>query len=52
VPRTFGQKALFDQIFPDYLVVFLDLKQDIAIDRLSNRRIDPENGASFSKDFE
>lgn len=52
IPRTFAQKALFDTIFPEYLVVFLDLKQDIAIDRLSNRRIDPINGMSFSKDFE
>lgn len=52
IPRTFAQKALFDAIFPDYIVVFLDLPESVAIERLSGRRIDPLNGMSFPADFE
>ena len=51
IPRSSSQKALFDAVFPDYFVVFLDLKREQAIDRLSGRKIDPSTGESFPADF-
>ncbi len=51
IPRSSSQKALFDAVFPEYFVVFLDLKRDQAIERLAGRKIDPSNGESFPADF-
>lgn len=51
IPRTLEQLELFEKIFTDYYVIFLDLKEDIALERVSNRRIDPTNGMSFPADF-
>lgn len=51
VPRSKEQKDLFDQVFPEYMVLFLDLTRDVAIERLSNRRIDPATGESFPAGF-
>lgn len=42
---------MFEKIFPEYIVIFLDLDKKEAISRLANRRIDPSNGMSFPKDF-
>ncbi|MDD2891497.1 MAG: nucleoside monophosphate kinase [Candidatus Gracilibacteria bacterium] len=52
IPRSSSQKALFDAVFPDYFVVFLDLKREQAIERLAGRKIDPTTGESFQADFE
>ena len=52
IPRTFWQKALFDRVFPEYIVIYLDLNKETAIHRLSGRRVDPVTGASFPRDFE
>lgn len=52
IPRSSSQKALFDAVFPDYFVVFLDLKREQAIDRLAGRKIDPTTGESFPAHFE
>ena len=52
IPRTFAQKSLFDAIFPEYIVVFLDLPESRAVERLSGRRIDPVNGMSFPSSFD
>ena len=51
MPRTKEQKDLFDRVFPEYMVIFLDLPRDKAIERLANRRIDPATGESFSSSF-
>lgn len=51
IPRNADQKALFDRVFPDYFVIFLDLDRDEAIRRLAGRRIDPTTGESFPSDF-
>ncbi len=51
IPRSSSQKALFDAVFPEYFVVFLDLKREQAIERLAGRKIDPSNGESFPADF-
>lgn len=52
IPRSSSQKALFDAVFPEYFVVFLDLKREQAIERLAGRKIDPSNGESFPADFQ
>lgn len=51
IPRTQDQKALFDRVFQDYFIIFLDLSKDEALKRLAGRKIDPENGESFPADF-
>ncbi len=51
IPRNAAQKALFDQVFPEYFVIFLDLGREEAIGRLAGRRIDPTTGESFPSDF-
>lgn len=51
VPRSKEQKDLFDQVFPEYIVIFLDLTRNVAIERLANRRIDPVTGESFPANF-
>lgn len=51
IPRSVSQKALFDAVFPNYFVVFLDLKREQAIERLAGRKIDPTTGESFQADF-
>jgi adenylate kinase len=51
IPRSMGQKALFDAVFPAYFVVFLDLSREQAIERLAGRKIDPSTGESFQSDF-
>ena len=51
IPRSKEQKDLFDAVFPEYIVIFLDLSREIAIERLANRRIDPTTGESFPADF-
>lgn len=51
IPRNADQKALFDGVFPDYFVIFLDLDREEAIRRLAGRRIDPSTGESFPSDF-
>lgn len=51
IPRSLEQLELFEKVFPEYYVLFLDLEKQIAIDRLANRRIDPSNGMAFPADF-
>ncbi|MDD2487500.1 MAG: nucleoside monophosphate kinase [Candidatus Gracilibacteria bacterium] len=51
IPRTIEQKDMFDSVIKDYIVIFLDLKKDEAIRRLSLRRIDPITGESFGPEF-
>lgn len=51
IPRNADQKSLFDGVFPEYFVIFLDLDRDEAIRRLAGRRIDPTTGESFPGDF-
>jgi adenylate kinase len=51
IPRNANQKALFDSVFPEYFVIFLDLSREEAIKRLAGRRIDPTTGESFPADF-
>lgn len=51
IPRSKEQKELFDRVFSDYIVIFLDLTKDKAIERLANRRIDPITGESFPSNF-
>lgn len=51
IPRSRDQKELFDRVFPEYIIVYLDLPRDKAIARLANRRIDPVTGESFPADF-
>lgn len=52
IPRTLEQLELFEKVFPEYFVIFLDLDKEEAIRRLANRRIDPTNGMSFPADFD
>lgn len=52
IPRSIEQLDMFEKIFPDYIVIFLDLEKNQAIERLAWRRIDPANGMSFPKDFD
>ena len=52
IPRSLEQLDLFEKVFPEYVVIFLDLEKEIAIERLANRRIDPTNGMSFPADFQ
>lgn len=52
IPRSLEQLELFERVFSDYFVIFLDLEKETAIERLANRRIDPTNGMSFPADFE
>lgn len=51
IPRSLEQLDLFEKVFPDYFILFLDLEKEEAIRRLANRRIDPTNGESFPADF-
>lgn len=51
IPRSRDQKELFDRVFPEYIIVYLDLSRENAIARLANRRIDPVTGESFPADF-
>lgn len=51
IPRSKEQKDLFDNVFPEYMIIFLDLPRDKAIERLANRRIDPVTGESFPANF-
>lgn len=41
IPRSRDQKELFDRVFPEYIIIYLDLSRENAIARLANRRIDP-----------
>ncbi len=52
IPRNIKQLDMFEKVFQDYIVIFLDLDKDEAIKRLANRRIDPSNGQSFPAEFE
>lgn len=52
IPRSLEQLELFEKVFPEYFVIFLDLEKKVAIERLANRRIDPSNGMSFPSDFD
>ncbi len=52
IPRSKIQKDLFSKVFPEYIVIFLDLSRELAIERLANRRIDPITGESFPANFE
>lgn len=52
IPRTREQLELFERVFSDYFVIFLDLEKSIALERLAGRRVDPSNGMSFPSDFE
>lgn len=52
IPRSLQQLELFEKIFPEYFVIFLDLEKSDALERLANRRIDPTNGMSFPADFQ
>ena len=52
IPRSLEQLELFEKVFSDYYVIFLDLEKEVALKRLANRRIDPSNGMSFPVDFE
>ena len=51
IPRSMGQKAFFEAVFPDYFILFLDLDREEAIRRLAGRKIDPKTGESFPSDF-
>lgn len=51
IPRSLAQLELFEKVFTEYFVIFLDLEKEIALERLAHRRIDPTNGMSFAKDF-
>ena len=51
IPRSTGQKALFESVFPEYFVFFLDLDREEAIKRIAGRMIDPTTGESFPADF-
>lgn len=51
IPRTPTQKSTFDAVFPEYIVIFLDLSRDEAIRRIAGRRIDPTTSESFPSDF-
>ncbi len=51
IPRSRDQKELFDRVFSEYIIVYLDLSRENAIARLANRRIDPVTGESFPADF-
>lgn len=51
IPRSLEQLSMFEKIFPEYYVIFLDLEKELAIERLEWRRIDPTNWMSFPKDF-
>lgn len=51
IPRTPAQLSVFERVFPEYFVVFLDLPRTQALERLSGRRIDPSNGQAFPSDF-
>lgn len=51
IPRTHEQLDMFDRVFPDYVVFYLDLGQEEALSRLASRRIDPSNGQSFPREF-
>ena len=52
IPRTPAQKNLFDRVFPEYIVLYLDLSRETAIERLAGRRIDAATGESFPASFE
>ncbi len=51
IPRTRAQLDMFERVFDEYFVIFLDLDKDDALERLANRRIDPVTGQSFPADF-
>lgn len=51
IPRSMEQLDMFEKIFPEYFVIFLDLDKEIALKRVEWRRIDPSNGMSFPKEF-
>lgn len=52
IPRSLEQLDMFEKVFPDYYVIFLDLDKNTALERLANRRIDPVTGQSFPANFE
>jgi adenylate kinase len=52
IPRNAEQKHMFDTIFPEHIIIFLNLNKDIAIERLAGRKIDPETGESFPASFD
>ena len=49
--RTLAQKSNFDKITKDYQVIYLDLSEQEAVERLGGRRIDPETKEVFGADF-
>ncbi|EKE28957.1 MAG: Adenylate kinase [uncultured bacterium (gcode 4)] len=51
IPRSIEQKEIFEMIIGEYVVFYLDLSKDLAIKRLSWRRIDPKTWESFWPDF-
>ncbi|EKE28349.1 MAG: hypothetical protein ACD_3C00072G0002 [uncultured bacterium (gcode 4)] len=51
IPRSIEQKEMFDMIIDEYVIFYLDLSKELAIKRLSWRRIDPKTGESFWPDF-
>ena len=51
IPRTRAQLDMFERVFDEYFVIFLDLDKNDALERLANRRIDPVTGQSFPADF-
>lgn len=52
IPRSLEQLDMFEKVFPEYYVIFLDLDKNTALERLANRRIDPVTGQSFPANFE
>lgn len=51
IPRTRAQLDMFERVFNEYFVIFLDLDKEEALERLANRRVDPVTGQSFGADF-
>lgn len=49
--RTIAQKLFFDQITTSYAVIYLELTESEAIQRLSGRRIDPVTQEVFGAEF-
>lgn len=51
VIRSKEQNEILSSIIPEFDVIFLELSEEKAIDRLSKRRIDPETNEGFGADF-
>ena len=50
IPRNLEQKVIFDEVVKDYCVMCLDLEKDMAIERLTHRRVCPLTGKVFGPD--